>query len=387
MRDATINYARGDTQISWLVPDFVIDFKHSNKGSVIRGFGKLGIGNKDEKVTPWKLRFQTQQSDKTQDLQLDLGFKEITSSSLRRLLPSVAILEHLNIPVSGKINAKLNNAGDLRSAFARIQLAPGRINFPWMSTRHGPDNLTLDIGQLKLAYTHKGNKLHILPSLFKWGKNQTVLSGIIEPDTTNGNTGKWKFSLKGEETRLAAGDLNLEPMIIDEWWIAGRFKPENDLLEIAGLTVRAGNAKIRLSGRIVDLQKSPGIYLDGRLSSISVPVLKRLWPSLAAAGARKWVGENILEGQVVAGRFKIAIPPGVIDKLSDKGDLAPEMVNLKLDLRSVVMKYLPDMLPLNVPDASLKITGRQLSVDVPKGRIYFPGGSALKILSWQLHDL
>ena len=377
VRDATIKYSQGDkTQHIWKVPDFVIDLHHSDTGSVIRGFGKLGMDQKEEKIVPWKLRFQTQQSDITQDLQLDVGFADITPRSLHRLLPNLANIKNFNIPLSGKVNAKLNRLGELRTAFVNIRLAAGAITLPWQDKKGRPQGFSLDEGELKLAYSRKGNKIHIIPSLFRWGKNQTVLSGVIQ---AHNSTSSWKFAIQGSDTRLAADDFNLEPMIIDKWWITGRFFPNENRLEISNSYLRAGNAEIRLSGKITELQGSPGIYMQGKVSSISVPALKRLWPSLVATGARDWVGNNVQDGQIISGKLALAIPPGTLEKLQHKGDLSPEMVQFDLDLSDLIVKYDDDLIPLKIPHAKFKIAGRQLSVNIPKARMYFDRGSPLKL--------
>ncbi len=376
VRDARVRYSNDGTDYSWKIPDFIIDLKHSNKSSLIRGFGKIGIGEKNEQIKPWNIRFQTKQSDNTQDLQLDFGFKDITPASLQRLLPNISVLKHFDIPFDGKVNAKLNNQGEVQSAFANIRLAAGKISFPWLDKSDGIESVNLDIGELKIAYTKNGNKLLILPSLFKWGNNQTNLSGIVQLSNSSSNL---NFTLKGQETRLAAKDFDLAPVIIDEWWVTGSINPDTERVEIAGLFLRAGNATINLKGYLADFDTSPGIYLRGKLSSISVPVLKRLWPRILAIEARKWVGEKIHEGQVVSGDFKVAIPAGVLAKLPVQGDLAPKMVRLNLKLSDLLVKYHDGLLPLKIPDATLKITGRQLSIDIPKGRIHLGKGSPLKL--------
>ena len=103
VRDATVRFSNEGTDYSWKIPDFIIDLKHSNKSSLIRGFGKVGIGAKSEQIKPWNIRFQTKQTDNTQDLQLDFGFKDVTPASLQRLLPNLSVLKHFNIPFDGKI--------------------------------------------------------------------------------------------------------------------------------------------------------------------------------------------------------------------------------------------------------------------------------------------
>jgi hypothetical protein len=390
VRDATVNFSSDSVSYSWKMPDFIIDLKHSDKGSLIRGFGKLGIGDEEKKITPWKVRFQTQQFDDTQNLQLDLGFNDITPKSLQHLLPHLAKLKLFNIPFSGKVNAKLNKFGELQSAFANFHLAAGKITIPWLNMKEdGIEDLRLDIGEIGLAYSHKGKKLHILPSPVKWGNNSTILSGRIEADAQSGDVSKWKFILKGNETRLAADDFSLGPMIVDEWWITGSISPQEDLLEIAGFYLRAGSAVINIKGHINNIQSSPGVYLQGKVSSISVPVFKRLWPTILAVGARKWVGKSLLEGKVVSGDFNIAIPPGIVTRLPDQADLSPEMVQLNFNLRDLVIEYISGLVPVTIPDATVKISGRQVSVVAAKGRVYFSREVPLRVShgSYTISDL
>ena len=389
VRDATVKFANAGKHYSWKIPDFIIDVRHGNKTSLIRGFGKVGIGKASEQIKPWNLRFQTKQSDNTKNLQLDFGFKDITPASLHRLLPDFGVLKHFNIPFDGKVNAKLNDQGEIQSAFANIHLAAGNILVPWLDKSDAIDSVNFDIGQLKIAYTKNGRKLHILPSVFKWGKNRTIVTAVLEPDRLSGTPNKWSFTLKGSETRLAAQDFDLAPVIIDEWWVTGSIDSNTEKLEIAGLFLKAGNATINLKGYLNDFATSPGVFLHGKLSSISVPVLKRLWPRILAIDARKWVGEKILEGQVVSGDFKIAIPAGTLAKLSDNGDLAPHMVRLNLKLSDMLIKYRDGLIPLKIPDATLNVNGRQLSVAIPKGRIHLRKNSPLKLShgSYTISDL
>ena len=389
VRDATVNYMQGNSKISWKVPDFIVDLKHSENGSVIRGFGQLGFGKKEEKIAPWKLRFQTQQFDDTQDLQLDIGFKQITPASLHHLFPDMAAIKNFQIPLGGKVNAKLNRLGELQSIFANIHLAAGKLTFPWLDKDDKIDGMDLDIAEVKLAYSSKGGKIHILPSLIRWGSNQTNLSGIVVADPSAGAANRWKFSFKGTETRLAAKDFDLGAMIIDEWWVIGTITPDLEHVEISDFFMRAGNATIKINGNITDALSSPGVYLQGKLSSMAVPVLKRLWPRFVALDAREWVGSSIKGGRVAGGEFKIALPPGTLALLPNKGDISPEMVHIKMDLKEIVVDYLPGMVPVKIPDATIKISGRQLSVDVPKGRLHFPGGKPLRVShgSYTISDL
>ncbi|MCP4935429.1 MAG: hypothetical protein GY927_14810, partial [bacterium] len=379
VRDATVRFSNAEADYSWKIPDFIIDLKHSNKSSLIRGFGKVVVGAKSEHIKPWNIRFQTKQTDNTQDLQLDFGFKDVTPASLQRFIPTLGFLKHFNIPFDGKVNAKLNNQGEVQSAFANIRLVAGKILVPWLDKSDGIDAVDLDIGQLKVAYTKNGNKLLILPSLFKWGANQTHLSGIVQLNNPSNLANKWYFTIKGEKTRLAAKDFGLAPVIIDEWWVTGAIIPDSERVEIAGLFLKAGNATINLKGYLADFETSPGIYLQGKLSSISVPVLKRLWPRILAIKARKWVGEKIREGQIVSGDLKVAIPAGTLAKSPTGVNLAPKMVSLNLKLSDLLVKYHDGLLPLKVPDAALKIAGRQLSIDIPKGRINLRKGTPLKL--------
>ncbi len=380
VRDATVNFFSGEKKYSWKMPDFIIDLKHGRKGSLIRGFGKLGIGENGENIPPWKIRFQTKQSEKTKGLMLDLGFGEISPESLHHLLPEIEKLRLFGIPFGGKVNAKLNSVGELQSAFANIRLAAGRILIPWLDINEdGIEDFRLDSGDLKLAYSRKGNELHILPSPFRWGKNRTLLSGVIGADNPGNKTTRFKFAFKGSETRLAADDFQLGPMIVDEWWMTGIYSPDQDEVNIADFYLRAGNTVFRMKGRIETVSTNPGLFVKGHISGASIPVLKRLWPGMLATGARKWVGENIQDGKLVTGNFKIALPSNVLAKLPGGADPGPEMIDARFVLQDLVVQILPGNLPVSVPDAKVRISGRQLTVDIPRGRIDTDDGHLVRL--------
>lgn len=380
VRDATVNLSTANMRLSWKIPDFIIDLKHSRKGSLISGIGKLGMVGSGADTPPWKFRFLTRQFEKTQDLQLDVVFKDVVSSSLQKLFPAFKGLKYVDIPAGGKISTRLESTGELQSAFANILLEKGKLKIPWLNEKtDGIDGISLVAGELKLAYSKKVNKLHILPSTIKWGDNRTIVTGMLEPLEQGASAGMWSFALKGSETRLAARDIGLGSMIIDEWWISGSLDPQRERLDIAGFFLRAGNATINLKGHVKKALSSPGIFLKGKFSNISIPVLKRLWPDILATGARKWVGNNLLEGRVARGNMEVAIPSDVLAALSDKGDLPPESIKLNVELGDLVVNYLPGLVPLNIPKAEISIAGRQFGIKIPEARTALGKGASLQL--------
>ena len=386
VRDAVINYTQDKVKYSWDVADFVLDLKHSETGSSIRGFGHVALaGNDENAASPWKLRFQAHQTEKTKGLRLDMGFADVTPASLRTFIPQLKQVKVSDIPFDGKITAQISKDGVVSHVFANLSFAAGKFSIPGLE---GGD-FVVDKGELKFAYDRQSGKLHILPSLLSWGSNQTVVSGILQPVSDEGLLGKWKFSVRGDETRLGAADFGLKPIIVEEWWATGAFAPKEELLEVGGVYLRTGNATIRLQGRVEQALSTPGVYMSGEIGTISMPVLKRIWPSFIAPDTREWLGERVLDGRIIGGDVQIALPPGVLNKLAEGGDIAPEMVSLKLELGDLVVLYLDDLVPANLPGASLKVSGRQFSVTMPKGYVEVKGYKPIRLShgSFAISDL
>lgn len=375
VRDAVIRFRQGQHELSWKVPDFVIDLRHNDGGSLIRGFGRLWVGDVSDQIPPWSLRFQTQQFDDTKDLRFDVGVREVTFQSLVRLVPALTHLQIADFPISGKLTATLNELGSLRDSFANIQLGSGSVAVP----RRDANSVGFDGSELKLAYSHKGRKLHILPSPLQWGDSRMNLSGVIEPEASDGHATIWKFALKFNETQLAAPDFGLKAMFVEDAWATGYYAPEKDLISLDAFEVRAGNASIKINGSIEHASTEPIFILNGQLGNMPLALLKRLWPGFVAPDARQWIGDNLLEGRVASGSLAIDMPAAALRQLSAGGDVGPEMIKVDLQLGDVVVRYLPDLLPLNVPEAHLTISGRKLVVEMPRGRIEMPSGKLVRL--------
>lgn len=375
VRDAVLRFRQGQRELTWKVPDFVIDLRHNDGGSLIRGFGQLWVGDVEDQIPPWSLRFQTQQFDETKNLRFDIGVREVTLRSLARLVPALAQLPSADFPINGKLTANLSELGGLGDSFANIQLSNGSAAVP----RRNASSVGFDGSELKLAYSHKGRKLHILPSPLKWGGNRTNVSGVVEPEASDGHATIWKFALKFNETQLSAPDFNLPSMFVDDAWATGYYAPEQDLVSLDAFEVRAGNASIKINGSIEHASTDPFFLLNGQVSNVPASLLKRMWPAFVGQGARKWVGENVLEGRISSGSLSIATPAAALQKLSSGGDLTPEMVKVDLQLGDVVFRYVDDLLPVNVSEAHLTISGRKLDIEMPRGRVELPSGKLVRL--------
>ncbi len=156
------------------------------------------------------------------------------------------------------------------------------------------------------------------------------------------------------------GRIALEGRIDLEEWRIGFERLEASLLGVEGRL--AGD--IALSETAVGLR--PQINLEGVIEgTITKPSVLALWPVEFALGARDWVSQSILAGQLTNARMRINIPAEAFEA----GQLRDEDLSLAFDFSGARVRYISTMTPLEGLSGSAELRGASLSLQGRNGRI------------------
>lgn len=110
----------------------------------------------------------------------------------------------------------------------------------------------------------------------------------------------------------------------------------------------------------------PQIDISGTIDGvITKEAVLALWPVDFALGARDWVSESILDGQLSNARLEIAIPAEAFEA----GSLADEDLSLAFDFSGARVRYISTMTPLEGLSGSAELRGSSLSLTGRSGRI------------------
>ena len=370
VKDAQVVLSREGVETLWQVPDFSIDLQHKNERSVLIGQANLATNKGD-----WQLEFRTEQRPKRESLSITALIQGLVPSGLAENFPAIAGLKAIDLPVTGETNVELSTTGRFLSGDANLQLEKGYITPPW-----DPENaMQIDEGNLRVRYAKKNDVFEIEPSTLKWGESQATISGQFRPAGDDGGSPSWTFKFRADDAVLAAPEFGLPPIKVDEWSAEGSVTPERGRMTLSRFVLRSGTASVELAGSIADAPGSPEVRLTGVLSPMPIDMLKQFWPKFLAGDARKWVMQNVAGGQVLGGKVAISLEPGELARMQAGAELAPEAVNVELDLAGMSLTYVDKLPPILTGSAKMRVSGIAFWVDIPEGKVALPSGQEIAL--------
>jgi hypothetical protein len=370
VKDAQVVLSRDGVETLWQVPDFSIDLQHKNERSVLIGQANLGSSKGD-----WQLEFRTEQRPKRQSLGITALIQDLVPSGLAENFPAVAGLKAIDLPVTGETNVELSTEGRFLSGDANLELEKGYLTPPW-----DPDNaMQIDEGNLRVRYAKKNDVFQIERSTLKWGESQATVSGEFRPAGDDSGSPSWTFRIKAEDAVLASPEFGLAPIQVDEWLAEGSVTPDRGRVMLSRFVIRSGGASIELAGSVADAPESPEVHLTGVVSPMPVDTLKLFWPKFLAGDARKWVMQNVKGGQVLGGKVAVSLQPGELARMQVGAELAPEAVNVELDLAGMSLTYIEKLPPILTGNAKMRVSGITFWVDIPEAKIVVPSGQEIAL--------
>jgi hypothetical protein len=370
VKDAQVVLSREGVETLWQVPDFSIDLQHKNERSVLIGQANLATSKGD-----WQLEFRTEQRPKRQSLGITALIQHLVPSGLAENFPAIAGLKAIDLPVTGETSVELSTEGRFISGDADLQLEKGYITPPW-----DPENaMQIDEGNLRVRYAKRNGVFEIERSTLKWGESHATISGEFSPAGDDGGSPAWTFKIKAEDAVLASPEFGLSPVNVDEWSAEGSVTPERGRMTLSRFVIRSGSASIELAGSVADAPGSPEVHLTGVVSPMPIDMLKSFWPKFLAGDARKWVLQNVRGGEVLGGKVAVSLEPGELARMQAGAELAPEAVNVELDLTGMSLTYVEKLPPILTGSAKMRVSGIAFWVDIPEAKIVLPSGQELAL--------
>lgn len=370
VKDAQVVLSREGVETLWQVPDFSIDLQHKNERSVLIGQANVATSKGD-----WQLEFRTEQRPKRESLGITALIQHLVPSGLAENFPAIAGLKAIDLPVTGETSVELSTEGRFLSGDANLQLEKGYITPPW-----DPENaMQIDEGNLRVRYAKKNDVFEIERSTLKWGESQATISGQFRPAGDDGGSPSWTFKIRADDAVLAAPEFGLSPVKVDEWSVEGSVTPERGRMTLSRFVIRSGGASIELAGSVADAPGSPEVHLTGVVSPMPVDMLKQFWPKFLAGDARKWVLQNVRGGEVLGGKVAVSLEPGELARMQAGAELAPEAVNVELDLANMSLTYVEKLPPILTGSAKMRVSGISFWVDIPEAKIALPSGQEIAL--------
>jgi len=363
VRNATVSISYNGQMSQISVAEAAVDLEHSKRRSIISGTAAIA-----SERGPWSLDLHMDESDRRDTLQLTATVRDLVPSSLAKISSGLGLLAMLDTPMTGELALTLSNGGDLRTADLALELGHGFVRLPSLSDTP----MLLDSGRVAMVYDANARRLTLQPSTFDWGDSRATLEGALTSDPSQQGAPQWHFGLQSTEGALAAEDFGVAPFPVDSFHATGRIIPSEGLIQLAGLSLKAGGGEVTANGEVINDHGSTSTRIEGWLSPMPLATLKAIWPRAAAVAARNWVGTEVERASIKSASLKLL--SGRFLEGSDGPDgAAPststERLSATMEVADLRMRPLPKSLPIEAAQATIRLENSTLEVIVPEADI------------------
>ncbi|MGB0921741.1 MAG: AsmA-like C-terminal domain-containing protein [Alphaproteobacteria bacterium] len=175
----------------------------------------------------------------------------------------------------------------------------------------------------------------------------------------------------GIAAQLGAGQMVLpdfydKPLKVDRARIAVEVDVAAQKVEIQTLLINRGPFRFGFKGAVHNDSAGIGVKGFGGFEGLNIDTLKQLWPRGAAEGARTWVQQNMLGGDISNARLRLDIPPGALE---GRVPLAADAIDLTFDLSQTEAFYVRSMPPMREGQAKAHLTGQKFTIKIDSANI------------------
>lgn len=294
----------------------------------------------------------------------DLGFDNL---SLNRIIFEFARdnpMIDLSGQLFGHVYAKLDANGGVPAAEARVDV----VGFTAID-KENDGRMDVERTQLQLSWNGQDKRMKIAQIEIAPGGSRFQLAGQARPVADDFDV--WEFQVGGSERVMPGADQATHALRLDRIEAAGRIQRSTKTIAFEKASIQgralsfAGYGSVNFSGE----KPMADFAIAGARAPASAVV--RVWPTLVAPGARKWVEENVRGGLVENLSIAMRGPLG--------GRMLPREVALDLNFSDATIEYMDGTPPAVEAHGFVRIVNQTMETVINGGRVELQGVDPLSI--------
>ncbi|WP_246711896.1 DUF3971 domain-containing protein [Phyllobacterium myrsinacearum] len=290
-----------------------------------------------------------------------------------------------------------NNEAEIKlDGVAGAATVPMRVRGS-LNVSEGPVSISnvSDMGastQINFEHVFGTEKIEITPSNIHFGGFRGTVEGAIGPEplpadatavAAAANPG-YRFELITQEASSAPQDSTESPLVFNGR-VAGRYAPDAKKLDISEIAVRSdGGNELYGQGSATFGKGSPAMTLALRVPKMPSAQVKQLWPIWIATGARRWVLDNLVGGEVKDSRIDVIFAAGRFDGPGKPPPLTADEVQVDFNVKDTRFDIVGDLPPIRDADGAISVRGAYTTIKLLKGSAFTPGNREARIVDGTL---
>ncbi len=362
VRNAYVSIDNRGTKSEWHVGDGTIDLEHAGADKLVSARGRIASSR-----GPWTLAVEALREPQNGQVVVLTTIGELHPRVLGLAMPQLAMLQPLDMPVSGTIRIEIGADGAVSTGTVALTGSRGSLVIP--AVADGP----FGIDKVVLGARYGAGRIDLDTASLAWGNSLVALKGVAQA----GNEGRgWAFGLSTDRGQLAAEEFGVAPIALSEGVLQGRYiyatpsasvAEPPDEVRFDRIVLAAGGAELTGTAGIMT-GASGGGFFDAKLGATTVDRLKALWPRGVANGARSWVGERIKNGGIKSATIKFFNGSYAPDAGVAKG-AEQRRLSLALEATDVTGVPLPWLSPIEAPRLLVRLEDNAIEVNIPDAHV------------------
>jgi hypothetical protein len=276
-------------------------------------------------------------------------------------LPATTDLEF-----SGRIDAAYAG-GRVTELKARLDSNAGMIQIDDKDT----SPLPVERASIEVDWREAEGALNLQRLELKGGDTHVRLQGRLE---TPSATGSWRALLSGKDAVLAGAAAGDRPVRISD--IAAELSGP-DGVAIRSLSLKGPDLSAELKGLLGASADPNGIDLDLRARKTDLRSALRIWPEAVAPPVRRFLVSNLKGGMLESIDLKVAMTGEHVAKSMSGGPIPDEALKIDFSVSGGVLTAAEGLPPVSRMDVAGLVTGRNVSLRAPTGRVDMAGDRSL----------
>lgn len=246
-------------------------------------------------------------------------FDQVAAADIAVQAAPLAWLGVLDAPISGRIAARLDGAGDLAGLEGELTIGAGDLR-PTAETRPIP----FDGVALRLAYDPVAQRI-ALSELSVRGKSlrlQAVGQSYLEGGAEGALPTAFTTQIQFNQVKIDPEGLFQEPLKFSNGALDLRLRLNPFRVEIGQLALVQGSRHLAAKGQIEATPEGWSVAVDLGLDQIKHDGLLALWPLNLIPSTRAFLRDNVQEGKLFNVKAALRLLPGKKPRLSLSYDFA-----------------------------------------------------------------
>ena len=355
--EAAVSLYDDNNNALWFAPNTEFEFRRAEDGVVLDG--SVNVSGK----TPWQVTLNADYVKSRNTFRLNSKISHFIPAQIAGKLSVLSDFAQVALPMTGEASLEVDRSGKTLSATARLDAGAGTVGIPELITE--PLNVTS--GEVNLVYDPENTVVRFVDTNLIVEENKTSLAGFFKPNWSENSLDSLGFELEAKTIGLEGADQDAR--IVDTVTLKGAADLAARRVDIGQFRIAAKDSEIALQGSVQDGERAPAIRMQGGMKNVPFSLLMKLWPKQAADGARDWLAENIIEGDITTASIKVDLSE--TDLVNAKNDLPipNENIDMVFDFENIVSRYLGELPVIRGGVGRGRLRGDDFTLDVKSGHV------------------